>query len=196
MSIVSVFGGNSIVPGDAGYLEGLQVGRELALAGFTVATGGYGGVMEAVSRGAKEAGTHVIGVTTTIFVDQRLDPNAWVDEEIRLPTLFQRLHHLVTFSDALVALRGGVGTLSEVALAWSLLQVREISRRPLILVGPAWRQIMETFRRESTITGTEWQLLDFASTAADVVPLLRVALANGGAPGRQAAASQPPVPPR
>ena len=180
MTVISVFGGNAVAAGDPGYLEGLQVGRALAQAGFTVATGGYGGIMEAVSRGAKEAGARVIGVTTVIFADRRLAPNPWVDEEIRLPTLFQRLHYLVTFSAALVALRGGIGTLSEVALSWSLIQVSEMTRRPLILVGPAWRQTMETYRRESTITDADWSLLGFAPSGAEVVPLLRAGLKTKG----------------
>ncbi len=168
MSIVTVFGGNAVETGDAGYREACELGRRLAQAGFTVATGGYYGTMEATSRGAKEAGAHVIGVTTA-----RLGPNQWVDEEIKFPTLFQRLHYLVTFSDALVALRGGAGTLSEVALSWSLIQAGEMPRKPLVLVGPHWRQSMETFHRESTVKERDWALLSFAANVRDVVPLLR-----------------------
>jgi len=171
MPIVTVFGGNAIETGDAGYQEAYELGRLLGQAGFTIATGGYYGTMEATSRGAKEAGAHVIGVTTARF-DDRLGPNQWVDEEIKFPTLFQRLHYLVTFSDALVALRGGVGTLSEVALSWSLIQVAEMPRKPLVLIGPHWRQIMETFHRESTVKERDWALLSFADNVSQVLPLL------------------------
>ena len=171
MPIVTVFGGNAIETGDAGYQEAYELGRLLGQAGFTIATGGYYGTMEATSRGAKEAGAHVIGVTTAHF-DDRLGPNQWVDEEIKFPTLFQRLHYLVTFSDALVALRGGVGTLSEVALSWSLIQVAEMPRKPLVLVGPHWRQIMATFHRESTVKERDWALLSFADNVSQVLPLL------------------------
>ena len=96
-----------------------------------------------------------------------------MDEEIKFPTLFQRLHYLVTFSDALVALRGGVGTLSEVALSWSLIQVAEMPRKPLVLVGPHWRQIMETFHRESTVKERDWALLSFADDVSQVVAVAR-----------------------
>jgi uncharacterized protein (TIGR00730 family) len=171
MPIVTVFGGNAIETGDAGYQEACELGRLLGQAGFTIATGGYYGTMEATSRGAKEAGAHVIGVTTARF-DDRLGPNQWVNEEVKFPTLFQRLHYLVTFSDALVALRGGVGTLSEVALSWCLIQAGEMSRKPLVLVGPHWRQIMETFHRESTVKERDWAQLSFAASVADVIPLL------------------------
>jgi uncharacterized protein (TIGR00730 family) len=173
MPIVTVFGGNAVEVDDAGYQEAFELGHQLARAGYTVATGGYYGTMEATSRGAKEAGARVIGVTTGRFDGRGLKPNPWVDEEIKFPTLFQRLHYLVTFSDALVALRGGVGTLSEVALSWSLIQVAEMPRKPLVLVGPHWRQIMETYHKESTVKERDWALLSFAANAREVIPLLK-----------------------
>jgi len=173
MPIVTVFGSNALEVDEAGYREARELGRLLGQAGYTVANGGYYGTMEAVSRGAKEAGAHVIGVTTARFDAHRLGPNQWVDEEVKFPTLFQRLHYLVTFSDALVALRGGVGTLTEVALSWSLIQVGEMPRKPLVLVGPQWRQIMETYYRESTVKERDWTLLGFVASVRDVIPLLK-----------------------
>ena len=53
--------------GHADYAEALELGRALAAAGFTVCTGGYGGVMEAVSRGARESGGRVLAVTSSFF---------------------------------------------------------------------------------------------------------------------------------
>ena len=60
---VSVFGSSKPTPGDKTYTEALELGSLLAKRGHTVLTGGYMGTMEAVSRGAAEAGGHVIGVT-------------------------------------------------------------------------------------------------------------------------------------
>ncbi len=139
--IVSVFGGSSPRPGSPAYEEAYRVGKLLAENGYTVATGGYSGTMEATSKGAAEANGHVIGVTTDMLNRWEASaqrPNEWVREEIRFPTLRERLVHLVTFSDAIIALRGGIGTLSEVSLAWSLIQVGEIPRKPLILLGREW----------------------------------------------------------
>jgi len=173
MPIVTVFGSNAVKVNDAGYQEACELGKLLGQAGYTVATGGYYGTMEAVSHGAKQAGAHVIGVTTSRFDDRGLTPNQWVDEEIKFPNLFQRLHYLVTCSDALVALRGGVGTLSEVALTWSLLQVGEMPRKPFVLVGPHWRHIMETVYHESTAQEHDRTLISFSATASQVVSLLK-----------------------
>ena len=60
---ITIFGGTKPQPGDADYREAERLGSLLARAGHTVITGGYIGTMEAVSKGAAEAGGHVIGVT-------------------------------------------------------------------------------------------------------------------------------------
>jgi uncharacterized protein (TIGR00730 family) len=147
--IVSVFGGSAPRPGTPPYEEAQALGDALARAGWTVATGGYTGVMEAASRGACEAGGHVIGVTCSLIEDWKgLRANAWVKEEKRFATLRERLGHLVEFCDAAVALPGGIGTLSEIALTWSLLQTGEIKRKPFILLGPVWHATVTAFLRE------------------------------------------------
>ena len=65
--IVSVFGGSAPQPGSVPHAEAQALGAALAQAGWTVANGGYSGVMEAASRGAHEAGGHVIGVTCSLI---------------------------------------------------------------------------------------------------------------------------------
>ena len=148
--IVSVFGGSAPRLETPAYAEARALGGALARAGWTVATGGYYGVMEAASRGAAEAGGHVIGVTCRLIEDWKgLHANPWVKEEIKFTTLRERLSHLVEFCDAAVALPGGIGTLSEVALTWSLLQTGEIKRKPLVVVGRLWSETVSTFLRES-----------------------------------------------
>jgi len=91
-----------------------EVGRLLARAGFLVVTGGLGGVMEAASRGAREEGGLVIGLLPGA---DAADANPFVD--VALPTgLGDGRNALVASAgDALVAVGGGLGTLSEVALA-------------------------------------------------------------------------------
>src|SRR3990172_5242273 len=103
--------------------------------------------MGAASRGAAEAGGHVIGVTCGLIENwvEGLRANAWVKEEIKFPTLRERLYHLVEFCDAAIAMPGGLGTLSEISLTWSLLQTGEIKPKPLVLVGSVWRDTFTTF---------------------------------------------------
>jgi uncharacterized protein (TIGR00730 family) len=171
--IVVVFGSNSPHEGDFDYAAARELGRLLAQAGYVIATGGYFGTMEAASRGAKEAGGHVIGVTTSIFDAARLHPNAYLDEELKFPTLFQRLHHLVTMGDAWVALPGGIGTLSEVALTWSLLQVGEVNRQPFVLVGELWRKTINEFSSDYYIRPKYREFVRYAQNVAQVIDLLK-----------------------
>jgi uncharacterized protein (TIGR00730 family) len=171
--IVSVFGGAAPKPGTPAYQEAYTLGRRLAEAGYTVMTGGYSGTMEAASKGAKAAGGHVIGVTVGLFEDQYgLSPNPYVDEVVRYDALHERMHHLVTHGEATVALRGGVGTFSEVALTWSLLQVRQIALRPLVLVGEGWEKTFAAYQAASYVSDRDMALLRFVPTAEDVVPAL------------------------
>lgn len=141
--IAAVFGGSAARPGDPAYQEGEALGRLLAGQGFTVATGGYIGLMEAVSKGAAQGGGAVIGATCDQIERWRgVRPNRWVERQVRYATLRERLYGLIEMADVLIALPGGVGTLSELSVAWSLLQTQEIDLRPLILVGATWRQMI------------------------------------------------------
>jgi uncharacterized protein (TIGR00725 family) len=78
---ITVFGTARSKEGDADYEEARLLGRLLAEAGHTVCTGGYAGAMEAVSRGAHEAGGHVVGVTLEPWANKfQLQVNRWVRE--------------------------------------------------------------------------------------------------------------------
>lgn len=177
--VISVFGSSAPRPGDADYEQARAVGRLLATAGFAVATGGYMGTMEATSRGAADAGGHVIGVTCDpIDGFRKRGPNEWCLEIIRYPTLRERLMHLVMNNDGMIVLPGGIGTLSELTLAWSLLQVGEISARPLVLLGDIWRETMETFIRAPYVADTHATLLRYARTPEEAVELVQQGLAS------------------
>jgi len=172
---VSVFGGAQPREGEAAYTEALELGRLLAERGHTVLTGGYIGTMEAVSRGAHEAGGHVIGVTCEDIEQWRkVKANAWVMEEIRKKTLIERLHTLIHESDAAFALPGGAGTLAEISLMWNLMIVESLHRRPLILIGRGWQSTFDQFFQEfnSYMTTPQREILKFAEDVQTAVKLL------------------------
>ncbi len=150
-SIVAVFGSSVPCEGEPAYTAARELGALLAQDGYIVATGGYRGVMEAASRGASEAGGHVVGVTCERIeaLVPGLCANRWVAEEIRFSDLRARLNHLVIGTQAAVAMPGGIGTLSEIALSWSLLQIAEIPPQSLILVGEPWQQMVSVFLQQA-----------------------------------------------
>ena len=168
--IISVFGSSAPRPGSAAYEEARVVGRLLAEAGYAVATGGYSGVMTAASQGAAEAGGHVIGVTCAQIEQFRpLGPNSWVQEEIKYETLTGRLLHLVKNNDGMIVLPGGIGTLSEMALAWSFLQVGEIEPRPLALLGRLWQKTIQQFYDPAYVKEEHLKLLYLAESPETAV---------------------------
>lgn len=173
--VVSVFGGSAAKQGTTAYVQAEALGHHLGKAGLCVATGGYIGTMEAVSKGASLAGGHVIGVTCDQIEEWRpILPNKWVHEEMRLPTLRERVYRLIEIGQALVALPGGLGTLSEISLAWSLMQTAEIAPRPFILVGELWQRTIRTFIDEAQgfLAPTHIELLTFKHDVREAVELL------------------------
>jgi uncharacterized protein (TIGR00730 family) len=146
---VTVFGGAQPKAGSAAYEEARELGKMLAERGHVVLTGGYMGTMEAVSRGASEAGGHVVGVTCEdIEVWRGTKANAWVKEERRKKSLIERLQALIEGCDAAIALPGGAGTLTEISLMWNLMIVESLPPRPLTLVGSGWQSTFDQFFKE------------------------------------------------
>ncbi len=174
---IAVFCSSRVIEGDPRYEEAHLVGRLLAEAGFAVCTGGYQGLMEAISRGAREAGGHTIGVTLAAF-DPR-PPNRWIVEEIKAPTFAERVQKLIMLGDGYLALAGGMGTLAEVSMAWSYLQIGAVPRRPCVLLGLAWVRLLDAFRRELIIAERDYALLQTAATPAEAVALLAAACPSG-----------------
>jgi uncharacterized protein (TIGR00730 family) len=170
--LVAVFGSAGSQPGSVDWQAAYAIGRHLAGAGYDLLTGGYSGVMEAASQGAAEVGGHVVGGTVGMFEQRGLRPNAWVQEIVQFETLRERLYFLVNRPDAIIAVRGGVGTLSEVTLVWSLLQVGELSARPFVLVGPMWRSLVAAFAGSATIGPNDLRLLTLVDEPDEVVPAL------------------------
>ena len=172
---VSVFGGSQPKEGDAAYEEARLLGELLAQRGHVVLNGGYIGTMEAVSRGAAEAGGHVIGVTCEDIEAWRpVRANRWVKEEIRKKTLNERLQVLIEECDAAIALPGGPGTLTEIALTWNLMIVESRHRSPLILVGDGWQSVFgQVFEKLGTYTSeSQRDLLQFAPNVETAVKIV------------------------
>jgi uncharacterized protein (TIGR00725 family) len=141
---VTIFGGAQPKPGEPAYQDAYRLGQMLGQAGHVVLTGGYVGTMEAASWGASEAGGHVIGITCEDIERQRsVKANQYVMEEIRFPTLNERLMGLVFNCDAAIALPGGLGTLAEIAMFWNHVAIKAIPARPFVVVGEGWKATVD-----------------------------------------------------
>jgi uncharacterized protein (TIGR00725 family) len=140
---VTVFGSSRPREGDAHYEDARLLGRTLAESGYGVCSGGYGGVMAAVSRGAKEAGGKTYGVTAEFFKAQ---VNPWIDVEVRVATWQERLFELIRVADGFVACKGGTGTLVELAVVWEMLNKSVMVGKPFAVLGDFWLPILDRVR--------------------------------------------------
>ncbi len=171
--VIAVFGSSAGRPGEPAYEEARACGRLLAEAGYAVATGGYGGTMEACSRGAAETGARVIGVTAPAVFPGRSAANAWVAEEIAAPTLTERIHTIISLSAACIALDGSIGTLTELLVAWNVAFVARfgtLTPKPLIAVGPSWAALVPAL---AAAVDTDASLVTLAPDVAAAVAEVR-----------------------
>jgi len=174
---VTVFGGSRVEPESDEYTAALELGRALAQHGMTVVTGGYNGVMEAVSRGAKETGGHVIGVTVEVIARnfERV-PNAYLDQEVKTVALLERIDKMVELGAAYVVLPGGAGTLAELGIVWNLALLGALHGKPLVVVGDGWQRVLRTMIEELHTIETDLQFLRFVPDVAAAVEVLATSL--------------------
>jgi uncharacterized protein (TIGR00730 family) len=176
MNVVAVFGASSPVSGDPVYDDGVRCGRLLAEAGFAVATGGYAGLMEAVSLGAAEAGGRVIGVTVPDVFPGRSGGNVHLTEETRTASLLERIHEMVDLSIASIALPGSLGTATELLVAWNLAFVARFAKaapKPVVAVGHQWQRLVPLLTKELGTDGTLVTVVDTVDEAVQVVSAIR-----------------------
>lgn len=167
--IITIFGGSKCRESDAEYQDAVRVGQLLAEAGYTICTGGYSGVMEAASRGAHERGGRVIGITMTQF-DKT--PNQYLTEKFPSRHFYERLQRLITQSVGYIALRGGMGTVTEISLVWNKMQTRVLDPRPLVLLGECWPAVVKEWQRRLAVTDTDVDILSFASSPEQAVGMI------------------------
>ena len=168
--IVTIFGGSKCVETDIEYAQAQRVGELLAQAGFTICTGGYLGVMEAASRGAREAGGRVLGIVMNQF---KHEPNRFLTDKVATPHFYERLQRLITRSVGFVAIRGGMGTVTELSLVGNKIQTRGIDPRPLVLLGDCWSPVVEQWQRCLAVSENDVRALDFAETAEQAVEIIK-----------------------
>jgi uncharacterized protein (TIGR00725 family) len=127
--------------------QAFAVGRTIAEQGATLVCGGRGGVMEAAARGARSAGGHTIGVLPGY---DRIDANPYIEFVIATGMGQARNVIVVASADAVIALAGEGGTLSEIGLALKL-------GRPVVALD-AWSELRGIHHASSPAAAVELAL--------------------------------------
>ena len=163
--LVSVFGSARFGEGHPAYEAGYRLGRALAEAGFGVVTGGGPGVMEAVNRGAYEAGGVSVGLNIELPHEQK--PNPYQTHALSLRYFFVRKVLFVRYAVGFVFLPGGFGTLDELSEVLVLIQTEKVHRFPVFLLDRGyWEGLVRwlAFLRDQKAVGPEvlglFRLLD------------------------------------
>jgi len=159
---ITIFGSSRCVKGDQEYIFAESLGNMLGKLGHNVATGGYQGTMEAVSKGASKHRVRVIGVTVpSLFSNMSKDSfevkaNEYINKEIKTESLSNRIHHLLENSKAIIVLPGKIGTLTELIVAWNTNYLYNISKDkeviPIFLKKNYWIEIIDNMPEDMELS--------------------------------------------
>ena len=170
---VTVFGSARIRPGDGEYEEAEALGKALAGAGHAVITGGGPGAMEAVNKGAYEAGGQSIGVCIELPHEEK--PNPYLTQTLSFRYFFVRKVMFLKYAKAVVILPGGFGTLDELFDALTLVQTQKMPHVPVILAGDHeyWDGLLDwiekSLARRGKISAGDMALIRRAHSAEEVL---------------------------
>jgi uncharacterized protein (TIGR00730 family) len=168
MSTVTVFGSSSTALYSEEYNNAIELGRMLASKGYNIATGGYGGIMEAILKGASDYDVKRIGI---VLNDSEKEINSYVEEKIFADSYLERLGLLLDIGDAYIVLPGGTGTLLELVASLALKE-RKYNDKMIICVGELWYEMLQTLGFYSERFLESSNLLKHARTNQNVIEYL------------------------
>jgi len=172
--IVTIFGTSNAKDGDEVFNLAFELGRLCALAGFTIANGGYGGTMLAAAKGAKQSGGKTVGITCSAF--GRKGPNEFITENIVTENLTKRVAKLIEIGDAYIVLPGSTGTLLELAEIWERTNKGFVNPpKPIILLTDFFRPLLEII---AAFDKNSLEFITIAGTPAQVVEILLAAMSR------------------
>jgi uncharacterized protein (TIGR00730 family) len=113
--------------------------------GYAAITGGGPGIMEAVNKGAAEAGGVSVGLNIQLPHEQK--PNPYMNRSLHFHYFFVRKVCFVKYASGFILFPGGFGTMDEFFEAITLIQTERIKRFPVVLIGcDHWRGIQDWIR--------------------------------------------------
>lgn len=142
---ITVFGSSLPKDGEEEFIFACNLGKQLAQNNFNVCTGGYRGIMHAVSKGAREAGGEAIGITVDLWGAK---PSEYLSKEIKCKTLPERIEKLIESGDGYIILRGGTGTLLELAFVWEMANKKLMKKKPIACHSDMWNSIVAEMEKQ------------------------------------------------
>jgi uncharacterized protein (TIGR00730 family) len=164
--IITIFGSSKPNANEEQYLTAYSISKKLALSGFDICSGGFNGIMEAVSKGAVEGGAQAIGVTVSLWGG---NANRFVTKEIKCSNLFERINKLIELGDGFVVLQGGTGTLLELAAVWEYINKGLLNSKPIVCYSILWKNIISEMNQQMKLEGRNPGLVKTFDTVNGIV---------------------------
>ena len=161
---ITIFGSSHPKPGEEEYETAYKLGVMLGENGFSVCSGGFQGIMDAVSKGVTENGGDAIGVTVDLF---SAAPSEHLTQEIKCDTLFSRIEKMVELGDAYIILRGGTGTLVEFSIVWEYINKKLMHAKPIFVHGEMWKPIVETVDKRMEYENRQTNIVKYLENIED-----------------------------
>jgi len=162
---VTVFGSSIPRLGDVEYDNAYKLGKILGEKKINVCSGGHQGIMDAVSKGATETGGEAIGITVNLFSST---PSRYLTKHIECANLFERIGKLVEIADAFVILKGGTGTLLELAVIWEYLNKGLMEEKPVAVHGDMWKEILNIMEKQIEFEKRKTGLIKYYDTIEEI----------------------------
>jgi hypothetical protein len=147
---VVIFGSARVKPEDILYKEVFNFAKKIGGLGCDIITGGGPGLMEAANAGHQAGTPDKLNPSLSIGLNIRLpreqNPNPELDVVENHERFSTRLDEFMMLSNIVVITPGGIGTLLELFYTWQLLQVKQLTNTPIILVGQMWKGLLEWIR--------------------------------------------------
>ncbi len=140
---VTFFGSARFTENNDHYQKARELAKKIAGLGYTILTGGGGGIMEAANRGAFEAGKQSVGLNIRLPRQQVL--NSYTTDSIQFDYFFVIKTALSFAAEAYLFFHGGFGTFDEFFEILTLIQTHKIRRVPIILVGSDYWNELNNF---------------------------------------------------
>ena len=139
---VSIFGSAREQPGSKYYELAVETAKQVGQAGFSIITGGGGGIMEAANKGARQAGVKSIGLNIELVHEQV--PNKYQNLSMHFRYFFCRKVMFLKYAHGFIVMPGGYGTLDEYFEALVLIQTFKQAYFPVICMGSEyWKGLMD-----------------------------------------------------
>ena len=161
---VTIFGSANPRHGEEEYETAYKLGTLLGKSGFSVCSGGFQGIMDAVSKGVTENGGKAIGVTVDLF---SAEPSKYLTKEIKCNTLFSRIEKMIELGNAYIILSGGTGTLVEFSIVWEYVNKNLMPSKPIFAHGKMWKPMIETIDKRMKLENRQTGIVKYLEKIED-----------------------------